>query len=62
MATIVSNDVVNAMGSTFVSQRQSELGAAPEEVVRAYRIAREVTGAYERWERVDELGVSWIPT
>ena len=36
---------VNAMGSTFVSQMQSELGAAPEEVVRAYRIAREVTGA-----------------
>jgi glutamate dehydrogenase len=56
VATIVSNDVLNAMGSTFVSQMQSELGASAEEVVRAYRIARDVTGAYERWERVDELG------
>jgi glutamate dehydrogenase len=56
VATIVSNDVVNAMGSTFVSQMQSELGAHPEEVVRAYRIAREVTAAGERWERVEELG------
>jgi glutamate dehydrogenase len=58
VATIVSNDVLNAMGSTFVSQMQSELGAHPEEVVRAYRIAREVTGARERWARVEELGPS----
>jgi glutamate dehydrogenase len=56
VATIVSNDVLNAMGSTFVSQMQSELGAHPEEVVRAYRIAREVTGARARWARVEELG------
>jgi glutamate dehydrogenase len=58
VATIVSNDVVNAMGSTFVSQMQSELGAHPEEVVRAYRIARDVTGARERWARVEELAPS----
>jgi glutamate dehydrogenase len=61
VATIVSNDVINAMGSTFVSQMQSELGAHPEEVVRAFRIARDVTSARERWERVENLGTSLEP-
>jgi glutamate dehydrogenase len=58
VATIVSNDVINSMGSTFVSQMQSELGAHPEEVVRAYRIACEVTRAKGRWARVEELGTT----
>jgi glutamate dehydrogenase len=61
VATIVSNDVLNAMGSTFVSQMQSELGAHPQEVVRAYRIAREVTGAHARWERAEQLGAQLDP-
>jgi glutamate dehydrogenase len=61
VATIVSNDVLNAMGSTFVSQMQSELGAHPEEVVRAYRIAREVTGAHARWQRAEEIGPQLDP-
>src|SRR5206468_10381214 len=61
VSTIVSNDVLNAMGSTFVSQMQSELGAHPEEVVRAYRIAREVTGAHARWERAEALSTQLDP-
>jgi glutamate dehydrogenase len=56
VATIVANDVVDAMGSTFVSQLEGELGARPDEVVRAYRIARDVTGATVRWERLEQLG------
>ena len=44
-ATINANLVVNALGPTFVSQLVAERGARPAEVVRAYRIAREVTGA-----------------
>ena len=42
---INANAVVNALGPTFVSQLVAERGAEPAEVVRAYRIAREVTGA-----------------
>jgi glutamate dehydrogenase len=61
VATIVSNDALDAMGSTWVSQMQAELGAAAEDVVRAYRMAREVTGALERWERIDELGTTVEP-
>ena len=61
VATIVSNDALDAMGSTWVSQMQAELGAAAEDVVRAYRMAREVTGAIERWERIDELSTTVEP-
>ena len=49
VATIVSNHVVNALGPTFVSRLVAEQGAEPADVVRAYRIARDVTGAEQRW-------------
>ena len=39
-----ANSVVNALGPTFVSQLVAERGADPAAVVRAYRIARAVTG------------------
>ena len=55
MATIVSNHVVNALGPTFVSRLVAEQGAEPADVVRAYRIARDVTGAEQRWAAVEQL-------
>jgi glutamate dehydrogenase len=50
-----ANAVVNALGPTFMSQLMAERGAAPADVVRAFRIAREVTGADARWEVVERL-------
>jgi glutamate dehydrogenase len=50
-----SNSVVNALGPTFVSQLVAERGCDPAEVVRAYRIARAVTGAAARWDAVERL-------
>jgi glutamate dehydrogenase len=50
-----SNSVVNALGPTFVSQLVAERGADPAAVVRAYRIARAVTGAAARWDSVERL-------
>jgi glutamate dehydrogenase len=55
VATINSNMVVNALGPTFVSQLVAERGVRPAQVVRAYRIAREVTGAEAAWEAIEEL-------
>ena len=55
VATIVSNHVVNALGPTFVSRLVAEQGAEPADVVRAYRIARDVTGAEQRWAEVEQL-------
>jgi glutamate dehydrogenase len=50
-----ANSVVNGLGPTFISQLVAERGVAPADIVRAYRIAREVTGADERWEVVERL-------
>jgi len=50
-----ANSVVNALGPTFVSQLVAEHGAEVADVVRAYRIAVEVTGAEARWDAVEPL-------
>ena len=50
-----ANSVLNALGPTFVSQLTAERGAEPADVVRAYRVAREVTGAQARWDAVEQL-------
>ncbi|MFB3738472.1 MAG: NAD-glutamate dehydrogenase [Candidatus Velamenicoccus archaeovorus] len=56
VATIVANDVVNSQGITFVSRLVTETGAEASDVVRAYRIARDVTDAVARWEAIEALG------
>jgi glutamate dehydrogenase len=55
IATMAANDVVNSQGITFVSRLVTETGAAPADVVRAFRIARDVTGAERRWADVEAL-------
>jgi glutamate dehydrogenase len=55
VATIVANDVVNSQGITFVSRMMTETGSPLATVVRAYRIARDVTGAVDRWEAIEAL-------
>ena len=55
IATIGANDVVNSQGITFVSRMVTETGATPADVVRAFRIARDVTGAVARWADVESL-------
>jgi glutamate dehydrogenase len=55
IATMAANDVVNSQGITFVSRLVTETGAASADVVRAFRIARDVTGAERRWNDVEAL-------
>ena len=55
VATAVTNDIVNSLGIAWVWQMMAETGAEAAEVVRAYWIAREVTGAVARWEEVEAL-------
>ncbi|HEY6566286.1 MAG TPA: NAD-glutamate dehydrogenase [Actinomycetota bacterium] len=55
VATLVANDVVNAQGVTFVSRMITETGASIPDVVRAFRIARDVSGAIERWADIEGL-------
>jgi glutamate dehydrogenase len=55
VANILSNDIVNSMGSTFVSRICQRSGATVAEVMKAYRIARDVSGAVARWEALESL-------
>jgi glutamate dehydrogenase len=61
IAMLVANDVVNSQGITFVSRLVTETGAEAADVTRAYRIARDVTGAVERWEEIEALVGSLEP-
>jgi glutamate dehydrogenase len=54
-ATIVANGVVNSEGVTFATRLMTEIGAAPAQVVRAYRVATAVTDAHERWAAIESL-------
>ena len=55
IATVVTNDVVNSLGITWVARTAAETGSEPADAVRAYWIAREVSGAVSRWEQVEAL-------
>ena len=53
IATIVANQVMNSEGITFVSRLMDHTGADPALVVKAYRIARAITEAEERWRELE---------
>ncbi|MGI9584570.1 MAG: NAD-glutamate dehydrogenase, partial [Acidimicrobiia bacterium] len=55
IATIVANQVLNSQGSTYYSRMRSLTGASASMIVRAYRIARRVTHAPQRWADVESL-------
>ncbi len=62
IATIVANQVLNSQGSTFYSRMRTVTGAAPAMIVRAYRVARVVTGAQQRWADIETLGARVDPS
>ncbi len=55
VSTILANDVVNSQGVTFVGRVSAQTGAAAPAVVRAYRIARDVSGAGEHRAAIERL-------
>jgi len=61
LATLEANLVVNCLGPTFASRLMAERGASAHEVVRAFRMAVEVSGAEERWSAIEGLGRTVAP-
>lgn len=55
IATVVANQVVNSQGSTFYSRMRTVTGASAAKIVWAYRVARSVTSAQQRWSDIEEL-------
>ncbi|MBV8088564.1 MAG: NAD-glutamate dehydrogenase, partial [Alphaproteobacteria bacterium] len=54
-ATVVTNDLVNRAGITFVSEMQSRTGRSVLEITRAYTIVREVFDLRALWAEIDAL-------
>ncbi len=53
--------MVNSQGVVFVTRLMAETGAEPDRIVSAYRTARVVTDAVERWQAVEALFGSISP-
>jgi glutamate dehydrogenase len=58
ISTIVANQVLNSQGSTYYSMMRTLTGASAAAIVRAYRIARLVTDAEQRWIDIEGLNGS----
>jgi glutamate dehydrogenase len=54
-ATIVTNDLVNRAGISFVSDLQARTGRPASDIVRAYLIAREVFNLRDLWAEIEAL-------
>ncbi|HEX4619097.1 MAG TPA: NAD-glutamate dehydrogenase, partial [Steroidobacteraceae bacterium] len=55
IATATTNSLVNRMGPTFVPRAQSDTGAEPAQIARAYTAAREIFAMRATWEQVEAL-------
>ena len=55
IATVVTNDLVNRAGLTFVSDMRARTGREPPDIARGYRIAREVFALPALWAGIEAL-------
>ena len=55
LVTMITNDVVNSMGMTFVQRMVAETGATASDAARAFLVARDVSNARFRWDDVETL-------
>jgi glutamate dehydrogenase len=62
VATVMSNDIINRLGITYVSRTANEYGCKPWEVVAAYWVAREVADADAYWRAIEALDGATDPS
>ncbi len=55
VCTLVTNEVVNRAGSTFIFRLQEETGASPADIARAFTVAREVFAQQSIWSQIESL-------
>ena len=55
VATVVANAMINRTGSVCVHRMQEETGATPDEVTRAFILARDIYGFERLWAAIDAL-------
>jgi glutamate dehydrogenase len=54
-ATVVTNDLINRAGITFVHDMRARTGKEPAEIARAYRIVRETFELRAAWTNIEAL-------
>jgi glutamate dehydrogenase len=54
-ATMITNDLINRVGISFVNEVAESTGAAPAQVAVAYVAAREIVHARELWAAIEAL-------
>ena len=55
IATHITNEMINRVGSTYVYRMQEETGARTPDVVRAYLLTREIFDFVSFWQAVEAL-------
>ncbi|MCZ4281125.1 NAD-glutamate dehydrogenase [Kiloniella laminariae] len=55
IATVITNDMVNRVGITFVYEVKEKTGLASCDIARAYTIAREVFGMRQLFDMIEDL-------
>jgi len=55
IATVVTNEMINRAGSTYVHRLQEETGATAPDVVRAYLLTREIFDFASFWQGLEAL-------
>jgi len=55
IATIVTNDVINRLGPTFVFRMQQELNASSDDVATAFVIVKEIFNLQALWSSIEDL-------
>ena len=55
IATVLANDMVNHGGITFAWRAMEETGAGTSEVLRAYRVSREIFNFSALWSQIEAL-------
>jgi len=55
ISTIVANQALNALGSTFYSRMRTYTGEPAARIIRAFRAARAITDASTRWSDIENL-------
>jgi glutamate dehydrogenase len=55
ISTIVANQMLNSLGSTFYSRMRTQTGDSAARIVRAFRAAKAITGASNRWRDIEAL-------
>ncbi len=61
ICTLVTNELVNRSGATFLYRLTEETGAAPADIARAFVVAREIFDQRRVWDEIEALD-NTVPT